>query len=424
MVNGRFSFFCALHLISYIAMQRPTYEYPNSVPRSLSTGIFGQQLRKPQAPLTDDESNLRVHPISSDLWEAITGERLSPAIICDLCNNSMGSCTHNVEVNNQYVVMARDRLGSRLLQEKLQETSEAERNVIIDSLLPKLDELVSDPSANYVVQKVIDYATDERRQTIFCKFFLANVEAVIEHQNACRVLQKFIEQASREHVEKIYLSLRESVVPLCSSSNGNHIIQGFIDFLPDYIPEIIDMITPDVNDLVVDNCGCRVVQKLFDKVEISRLQSLVVQVLRVAPSLAMNQYGNYVIQNILESGSDRDIEALLEAFRGHFYEFSSHKFASNVIEKCIKRSNREQKAAIFAEVIGCDGHFDGRRIMRLVGDQFGNYVIQRILEYGTEDQVEAIGDVVYDNYSELVKRPYSKHVILRLQNQHRYQFCM
>ena len=391
-------------------------EWAATVPRSLSPKIFNAKQRKNSFNMTEDYSVMAVHPISSDLWEAITGERLSPENICQICQGSIGLGEQVSPINIHYIAMARDRHGSRMLQQKLTECTPQERKNITDSLLSKLDELVYDPCANYVIQKVIELTDDSEDQRQLLEFLLANVQTVIDHQNGCRVLQKFIEQTDAKNVEKIYLTLRERIVDLCSSANGNHIVQLFIDILPEYIPEMIEAIRPYVNFLVVDHCGCRVVQKLFDKVEISKLQSLVHEVLKIAPELAVNQYGNYVIQHILESGSNAEIVALFKAFEGRFYEFSMHKFASNVIEKCIRRANPAQKEALFSEEIGTDGDFHLDRILTLIGDQFGNYVIQRIIENGTESHLDAIANVVYNNYDDLIKRPYSKHVIMKLEN--------
>jgi hypothetical protein len=136
-----------------------------------------------------------------------------------------------------------------------------------------------------------------------------------------------------------------------------------------------------------------------------------------AGDLAMNQYGNYVVQNILEAGPDDDVTRLIRAFAGRFYQFSMHKFASNVIEKCIRRASTAQRQAIFGEIIGAQGRWETQRIMRMASDQFGNYVVQRIIEFGSDLQQTAIYDVVYQNYDELVEEQYARHVISRLEDQ-------
>ena len=355
----------------------------------------------------------QVHLISSDLWEAITGERMSPASICQLLDSSIpqgDSPTSQSFQQMQCVMMARDKQGSRMIQTRLEEGNEQDRAFILNSLLPVLNELVYDPSANFVVQKMCEYLKPEQ-QRVMLNFFLKQKDKVVDHQNGCRVLQKFIECTNKETVDQLFLAVKDNLVRLCFNQNGNHIVQRFVEMLPDRVGEMIQIIQPCVVKLVVDNFGCRVVQRLFDQFPIDKLEPLVKEVLANAVDLAVNQYGNYVVQNILEAAKREHVDALITAFRGNFYQFSIHKFASNVIEKCIRGATDEQRYEMFTEIIGPEDHIETGRILTMVGDQFGNYVIQRIIEYGTERQVDAIWDVVDRNYERLSTNNYAKHVI-------------
>jgi hypothetical protein len=193
-------------------------------------------------------------------------------------------------------------------------------------------------------------------------------------------------------------------------------MQRFIELLPFRLNDIIVALEPQVARLVVDNCGCRVIQRLFEKYDISELRALVDQVMKCADDLAVNQYGNYVVQNILEAGPDDDVTRLIRAFAGKFYQYSMHKFASNVIEKCIRRASAAQRQAIFSEIIGSPVRWETARIMRMASDQFGNYVVQRIIEFGSDLQQSAIYEVVYQNYDELAAEAYARHVISCLED--------
>ena len=393
-----------------------------SVPRSVSNGMPGQFQHRATFGSNMVEQSRRVHLISSDLWEAITGERLTPANICQILDSSIpqgdSQTTHSIQ-QMQYIMMARDKHGSRMLQGKLEQGNTQERAFILNSLLPHLNELVYDPSANFVVQKMCEYLKPDQ-QRVMLEFFLDQRDAVIEHPNGCRVLQKFIEYTDKETIDRLFLAVKGNLVKLCFNQNGNHIVQRFVENLPNRVSEIVGIIQPYVVDLVVDNCGCRVVQKLFDRFDISVLELLVKEVLKNAAELATNQYGNYVVQNILEAGKPGHVTALIRAFKGKFYDFSVHKFASNVIEKCIRGATQNERYEIFSEIIGSGDDIETNRILKMVCDQFGNYVIQRIMEYGSEDQVNAISEVVYDNYNTLIVDNYAKHVIARLEDQREF----
>ena len=175
------------------------------------------------------------------------------------------------------------------------------------------------------------------------------------------------------------------------------------------------MLRGHLSRLAMDPCGCRVVQRLFEVCRYADLAPVVGEVLEAAVELAVNQYGNYVIQNILEEGPDEDVAALLRRFEGQFYRFATHKFASNVLERCIRRATAAQREHIFEEVIGKAGRIEDRRIVLLAGDQFGNYVLQRVFEIGSQRQISAIFGVVTDHHDDLTKRPHARHVIARLE---------
>jgi hypothetical protein len=194
-------------------------------------------------------------------------------------------------------------------------------------------------------------------------------------------------------------------------------VQRFIELLPARLGAIVAELEPQITRLVVDSCGCHVIQRLFEQYRIAQLRPLVDRVMTCAGDLAINQYGNYIVQNVLEAGPDEDVARLIRAFTGRFHPLSVHKFASNVIEKCIRRASGPQRQAIFAEIVGAPGRWEGPRIIKMAADQFGNYVIQRIIDFGSETQQTAIYDVVSANYDHLAQEAYARHVIARLEDQ-------
>lgn len=361
--------------------------------------------------------NNNVLLISFKLWEAVTGEKAftdSPfpnRTDAPLAQDNYVATPQQSQAR-QYVAMARDPMKSRNLQKKITECTDSERATIFNSLFPQLNELVFDQFSNFVIQKLCEMATAEQQQQ-FLKFFLSDLNQIVDHSIACRVLQKFIETTTKDNIEIMFNALKPNLMSLCFSQNGNHIVQRFVMYLPDKLNTIIDAILPSVVPLAIDNCGCRIVQRLFEQYKIEELELIVSEVMRNAVDLATNQYGNYVVQYILASNKHEHITNLLKAFKGRFYQFSLHKFASNVIEKCIRGASEEERMEIFPEIIGRAPDFNSDRILQMVEDQFGNYVIQRIIEFGTEDQQTAIYNVIYENYEKLEQIQYSKHVLLK-----------
>jgi pumilio RNA-binding family len=102
--------------------------------------------------------------------------------------------------------------------------------------------------------------------------------------------------------------------------------------LPDQLDAILAELLDHILELTVHSCGYRVIQKLFERFDISQIEPIV----HIVLALAANQFGNDVVQNILNAQRREHLSALIRCFEGNFYQISTHKFASNLIEKCIR----------------------------------------------------------------------------------------
>jgi len=113
--------------------------------------------------------------------------------------------------------------------------------------------------------------------------------------------------------------------------------------------------------------GCRVIQRIFehcdeeqtvaDRPRFSCLlywykqRPLLDELHIYINHLAQDQYGNYVIQHILERGKPRDKSLIITNVKGQILQMSQHKFASNVVEKCVHNGNKRERMMMIEEVI-------------------------------------------------------------------------
>lgn len=67
--------------------------------------------------------------------------------------------------------------------------------------------------------------------------------------------------------------------------------------------------------------------------------------------LVQDQYGNYVIQHIIERGHPKDRAGIVDKIRGNLLTMSRHKFASNVVEKCITFGSKQEKNDLMTEAL-------------------------------------------------------------------------
>ena len=126
--------------------------------------------------------------------------------------------------------------------------------------------------------------------------------------------------------------------------------------------------------------------------------------------MCQDQYGNYVIQHILENNKGQKCEEIFKALRGRVYEMSIHKFSSNVIEKCLHFGKNKERNHLIDEVLLREDKMQNS-LVSLVKDKFGNYVIQKMIEYSEKDKRNEIINKILSSSSINVKDGYTKHVL-------------
>lgn len=96
---------------------------------------------------------------------------------------------------------------------------------------------------------------------------------------------------------------------------------------------------------------------------------MILAIIQHAPDISKESYGNYVIQHLLEKGSEEDKDNVVRSLQGRLSELSCHKFASNVIEKCIQSATLDQFLRMTQEI------FSSASFFNIMTDKFGNFVI-------------------------------------------------
>lgn len=97
--------------------------------------------------------------------------------------------------------------------------------------------------------------------------------------------------------------------------------------------------------------------------------------------LVNNQFGNYLVQTLLEIAEPDLIEELHSNLRTRYGILSLKKFSSNVVEKFLFHSTPTIREQIIEELITVTD------FKKLLEDSFGNYVVQNALQHAASHQV-------------------------------------
>ncbi|CAI4062628.1 hypothetical protein SUVZ_07G0780 [Saccharomyces uvarum] len=313
-----------------------------------------------------------------------------------------------------YIKLATDQFGCRFLQKKLETPSESNmvRDLMYEQIKPFFLDLILDPFGNYLVQKLCDYLTSEQK-TLLIQTIYPNVFQISINQYGTRSLQKIIDTVDSEvQIDLIIKGFSqeftsiEQVVTLINDLNGNHVIQKCIfKFSPSKFGFIIDAIVEQNNIITISTHkhGCCVLQKLLSVCTLQQIFKISVKIVQFLPGLINDQFGNYIIQFLLDI-KELDFYLLAELFNrlsNELCQLSCLKFSSNVVEKFIKklfriitgsivnsnRGNSQKAPAASDDVINASMNILLTTIdiftvnlNVLIRDNFGNYALQTLLD--------------------------------------------
>jgi len=200
----------------------------------------------------------------------------------------------------------------------------------------------------------------------------------------------------------IISAIKDRFEELIYDSFGCHVLEKLlVCFEDEYILFIYSYIFEKFLYLANNNNGICIIKKILTFTNKKRLHEKLKTIVKEnALYLIQQSYGNFVIQVIVENWSDyKDIIIL---FKGHFFNLSFEKYASNVIERCIEK-DEEILNVYIDEIINSNCIYD------VMKSNYGNYVIQKAIklakgEYKNKFVLCAAKDINKLNDNKLIQK--------------------
>jgi hypothetical protein len=197
----------------------------------------------------------------------------------------------------------------------------------------------------------------------------------------CRVVQKALEHVLVDQQIALIGELENHIIYCVKDQNGNHVIQKAIERCPaERIKFVYQSFVGNVQHLSLHSYGCRVIQRCLERQDWYPAKNLIMKELHDSMQQGMiaDSYGNYVVQHVVEKGTPMDKQHVFSIVIQDLESYSKHKFASNVVEKCIEHSDDQWRRDLMSALISQDHRRgDGDSVLSgLVKDNFGNYVIR------------------------------------------------
>ncbi|KAK1260204.1 hypothetical protein QJS04_geneDACA002112 [Acorus gramineus] len=343
----------------------------------------------------------------------LAADSYASSFLDDFKNNKSKSFELS-EIADHIAEFSVDQYGSRFIQQKLETALEEEKNMVFPEILSHSQTLMIDVFGNYVIQKFFEHGSESQRKQL-ANQLCGRVLSLSLQMYGCRVIQKALEVVDVEQQTQMVLELDGSVMKCVRDQNGNHVIQKCIECVPqERIQFIITAFYGQVVQLSMHPYGCRVIQRVLEHCDDPQTQcTMMEEIMQSVCSLAQDQYGNYVVQHVLQHGKPHERSAIICKLAGQIVPMSQQKYASNVVEKCLTYGTPEERQLLINEMLGSTD--ENEPLQAMMKDQFANYVVQKVLETCDDQNRELILSRIKVHLNALKRYTYGKHIVARVE---------
>jgi hypothetical protein len=276
-------------------------------------------------------------------------------------------------IKGKFFSIIKNHKGSKIFQKYLKSTHSDILHQIFMELKPNLEDLITDPYANYFCKRFFTYLNQKDR-TDFLKDIEKSMVKLSSNSIGTYPIQTIIEHVGSKN-EKIIIvnALKDNVKELAVDPFGSHVLEKLLTcFEEEYVSFIYNYIVDNFLELANNNNGICIVKKILTFTHKKTIHDkLKILIKENGLQLISHPYANFVIQIVVECWSDyKDILALYDK---KYYNLSLEKYASNVVERCIEKDEDILNNYI-NEII------ESNRIYEVMRSNYGNYVIQKAIK--------------------------------------------
>ncbi|CAG8970864.1 hypothetical protein HYALB_00000843 [Hymenoscyphus albidus] len=377
------------------------YDYP---PPNFRPGNVSYGYQMPMPPYTPTQT-IPTRPKEQDI-----GVGVRSVLLEEFRANSKSNKRYELkDIYNHVVEFSGDQHGSRFIQQKLETANSDEKEQLFREIQPNALQLMTDVFGNYVIQKLFEHGNQIQKR-VLAETMKNHVMELSMQMYGCRVVQKALEHVLADQQAELVEELEVDVLKCVKDQNGNHVVQKAIERVPtEHVQFVIEAFRGQVHILATHPYGCRVIQRILEYCKPHDQAAVLEELHQCASMLITDQYGNYVTQHIIQHGKPVDRAKIIKIISAQLLTLSKHKFASNVVEKSIQFGTAEQRKGLVAQLTAL--HSDGSSPLQLMmKDQYGNYVIQKLLAQLKGAEREAFVEDMKPQLLHLKKYSYGKQI--------------
>mmetsp|Transcript_17837 Transcript_17837/g.29668 ORF Transcript_17837/g.29668 Transcript_17837/m.29668 type:complete len:493 (+) Transcript_17837:58-1536(+) len=221
--------------------------------------------------------------------------------------------------------------------------------------------LPREQAANSERSRRVSWADEVSEEDICSLPVLGNVWRLSQDPAGCRKVQTYIDEAVDEaQCIAVAIEFEGYISEAAQCPHANHALRKLIDTLSSpslqsMIDELVRQGPETVSELCRHRYGCRIVEGLLIHCTAEQTQPLVSILLPQAYDLCMHMYGNFVMQRIVENGSDSVRQDIFRLLQVHVASLGTNFYGSAVIGTCMRFAGIAGQLTIARALISVDG---------------------------------------------------------------------
>ena len=264
-----------------------------------------------------------------------------------------------------------------ILQKSLSEINKDTINFIVQELSGTFSKIIKNKNGNYFCTDLFKLCDKEQRILILKEISNTISKDCIDEYGT-HPIQTLIELSKCEEEYKLILSSFNDYKAILNAANlnGSYVIQKIIVFIPErYRMEFNLLFIKYLSILSMDMYGVCTVKKF---IRYTKNELLIKQILNIILNnfinISENQYGNYLIQYLLEYWWKANEGIYLKKlFISKFHILASNHYSSYICDLFIKLSSYEEKKLLMSSLV------KDNSIILLNNNSNGNIIINKLM---------------------------------------------
>ncbi|XP_071685725.1 pumilio homolog 1-like [Rutidosis leptorrhynchoides] len=247
------------------------------------------------------------------------------------------------QLNGHVLTLSLQMYGCRVIQKAFEVVDLDQQTKMVAELDGHVMRCVRDQNGNHVIQKCIECVPEDAIHFIISTFY-DQVVTLSTHPYGCRVVQRVLEHCHDPKTQSIVMDeILKSIIMLAQDQYGNYVVQHVLEHgKPHERTTIIDQLTGQIVQMSQQKFASNVVEKCLTFGTPEERRTLVTEMLGTTDEneplqvMMKDQFANYVVQKVLETCDDHQLEMILNRIKVHLNALKKYTYGKHIVARVEK----------------------------------------------------------------------------------------